>query len=72
MGLLAGAALAPIGGALAQGVKGKPKYGTFGLDLDAMDRTVVPGEDFYRYVNGTWLKTAAAVSSIAVPTIAGG
>ncbi|MDB5453808.1 MAG: hypothetical protein JWO33_2386 [Caulobacteraceae bacterium] len=38
--------------------KGRPRYGAFGLDLEAMDRSVVPGEDFYRYVNGAWLKTS--------------
>jgi putative endopeptidase len=32
--------------------------GGFGIDLAAMDRSVVPGDDFYRYVNGTWLKTS--------------
>ena len=36
---------------------GKPKYGNFGIDLAAMDPSVSPGDDFYRYVNGTWLKT---------------
>ncbi len=29
-----------------------------GLDLDGMDRTVAPGDDFFRYANGTWLKNA--------------
>lgn len=28
-----------------------------GLDLGAMDRSVVPGDDFYRYVSGDWLRT---------------
>jgi putative endopeptidase len=28
-----------------------------GLDLAGMDRTVAPGDDFFRYANGTWLKT---------------
>jgi predicted metalloendopeptidase len=27
-------------------------------NADAMDRSVKPGEDFYRYANGGWLKTA--------------
>jgi len=27
-----------------------------GIDESAIDKTVVPGEDFYRYANGTWLK----------------
>ena len=30
--------------------------GEFGLDLAAMDRSVAPGDDFFRYVNGGWLK----------------
>jgi len=28
-----------------------------GVDPKAMDRAVRPGDDFYRYANGTWLKT---------------
>jgi putative endopeptidase len=28
-----------------------------GLDVAAIDRSVVPGDDFFRYANGTWLKT---------------
>ncbi len=27
-----------------------------GLDLNAMDKTVKPGDDFFAYMNGTWLK----------------
>jgi len=30
-------------------------FGTWGVDLTAMDRTVNPGDDFFRYVNGAWL-----------------
>jgi putative endopeptidase len=29
-------------------------FGTWGVDLTAMDRTVNPGDDFDRYVNGAW------------------
>jgi len=32
-----------------------PELGDFGLDLDTMDQTVQPGDDFFRYVNGKWL-----------------
>ena len=32
-----------------------PAIGTWGIDLEAMDLSVDPGDDFYRYVNGTWL-----------------
>jgi predicted metalloendopeptidase len=28
-----------------------------GLDMSAMDRSVAPGDDFYGYANGTWLRT---------------
>ena len=34
----------------------KPKYGTFGFDVAGMDRSVVPGDDFYAYANGGWMK----------------
>jgi putative endopeptidase len=33
----------------------KPTYGGFGIDTDGMDRSVAPGDSFFRYVNGTWL-----------------
>jgi putative endopeptidase len=36
-----------------------PALGTFGIDTTLMDRSVKPGEDFYRYVNGKWLDTTA-------------
>jgi endothelin-converting enzyme/putative endopeptidase len=35
----------------------KPAVGSFGVDLAQMDTTVRAGDDFYSYVNGTWLKT---------------
>jgi putative endopeptidase len=31
-----------------------PKYGTWGVDVAAMDKTVKPGDDFDQYVNGGW------------------
>ncbi len=34
------------------------KYGSWGIDLSAMDKSVKPGDDFYMYVNGTWYKDA--------------
>ncbi|MCP3144525.1 M13 family metallopeptidase [Pyxidicoccus xibeiensis] len=33
----------------------KPTYGTFGFDSDGMDRSVKPGDSFYRYANGGWM-----------------
>ena len=35
----------------------KAAIGTFGIDLTAMDKAVKPGDDFFKYVNGTWLAT---------------
>ena len=30
------------------------RYGTWGVDLDGMDKSVKPGDDFFKYVNGKW------------------
>jgi putative endopeptidase len=32
----------------------KPQLGTFGVDMSGMDKSVKPGDDFYKYVNGAW------------------
>jgi putative endopeptidase len=32
------------------------RFGTWGVDLAGMDRSVKPGDDFFNYVNGTWAK----------------
>ncbi|WP_395645916.1 M13 family metallopeptidase [Terricaulis sp.] len=32
-----------------------PAIGSFGVDLGARDMNVKPGDDFFRYANGTWL-----------------
>src|SRR6476469_374894 len=37
---------------------GKPSYGSWGVDLKDMDPSVKPGDDFFRYVEGKWLKNA--------------
>lgn len=50
----AGAALL-AGPALAQ--DGDPRFGTFGFDVDGMDRSVEAGDDFNRFANGSWLET---------------
>ena len=34
----------------------KAEIGQWGVDLSAMDKSVRPGDDFFKYVNGTWLK----------------
>src|SRR5256714_13288474 len=33
----------------------KLKYGTWGFDLAGMDTKTKPGNDFFRYANGTWI-----------------
>src|SRR3954451_19809374 len=37
---------------------GKSAYGAWGVDLRDMDASVKPGDDFFRYVEGSWLKNA--------------
>src|SRR5205085_6628131 len=34
------------------------QYGAWGVDLAAMDRGTRPGDNFFDYVNGGWLRTA--------------
>lgn len=34
----------------------KPQYGTYGFDTVGMDRTVVPGDNFYLFADGAWVK----------------
>src|SRR4029079_3411246 len=43
---------------IAAAATGKAAIGKWGFDLDAMDRSIAPGDDFFRYAGGTWLKTA--------------
>jgi putative endopeptidase len=37
---------------------GQPQYGNWGYDSDGADKSVRPGDDFFRYANGTWLDKA--------------
>jgi putative endopeptidase len=34
----------------------KPRYGSWGVDLADMDRSVKPGDDFFAFAQGTWLR----------------
>ena len=34
-----------------------PQVAPWGLHLDYFDKSVKPGDDFFRYANGTWVKT---------------
>ena len=49
--------------ALAQSAP-KAKYGPWGVDYTSMDKAVTPGDDFFRYAEGTWLKTAPIAPAI--------
>jgi putative endopeptidase len=37
---------------------GKPIYGAWGYDEAGMEKSVRPGDDFFRYANGIWLEKA--------------
>ena len=56
-GALGAAAYGALAGEAAWAAPVKPALGQYGLDLTARDASVKPGDDFFRYVNGTWLKT---------------
>src|SRR5690242_13058541 len=53
-----GAAVVGSSAAAQTATAGRPQYGTFGFDMTGMDRNVAPGDDFFDYANGTWVKNA--------------
>jgi putative endopeptidase len=60
MGALA-AQTAPVSNQASIASK-KPTFGNWGVDLSGMDKTVAPGDDFFRYVNGAWYDKATIPS----------
>lgn len=42
----------------AESATQKATLGTWGIDLSSMDTSVKPGDDFFLYMNGSWLKNA--------------
>ena len=58
LAVLAVALLATAGTAALSEDSPRTKYGTWGVELSALDRAVRPGNDFFMYVNGTWYKSA--------------
>ncbi len=68
---LAGTILATPASLLAQSApadtaaSAKPTYGNFGFDTAGMDTTVAPGDNFFDYANGGWLKATAIPSDKA-------
>ena len=51
-------ATADLSASAASPTAGAAHYGTWGVDETLMDKTVAPGDDFFRYALGSWLKTA--------------
>ena len=41
---------------LAAQPAGKPRYGTWGVAIEDMDPRVKPGDDFFEFAEGTWLR----------------
>ena len=52
---LAGTALT-AGALVLNAATNNPSYGAWGFDLAGMDKSVKPGDDFFRHVGGTWMK----------------
>ncbi|HEX3808936.1 MAG TPA: M13 family metallopeptidase [Rhizomicrobium sp.] len=57
------AALLLAGAATAAFAQGKPAVPPWGVDLTFVDKSVAPGNDFFAYGNGGWLKTAQIPAS---------
>jgi len=49
-------ALASLSQTAAAAGPGKAKFGTWGYDTSSMDPSVKPGDDFFKFVNGSWDK----------------
>ena len=47
-----------VAAAPATAIAAGPKYGTWGVDRRDMDTSVKPGDDFFSFAEGHWLKTA--------------
>lgn len=69
---VAGLALVMSGGSVHAETGGKavaavtkPELGSFGVDTAGMDKTVAPGDDFYKFVNGGWDKATPIPSDKA-------
>lgn len=49
-------ALTPVAAADAPDKTPAPKYGPWGVDYADMDKSVKPGDDFFAYAEGSWLR----------------
>jgi putative endopeptidase len=57
LSLIAVAAATQLTHLTATAAGAKPEIGAWGIDLAAMDKSVKPGDDFFRHTGGTWMKT---------------
>ena len=55
MFLLTTALVCTLGMTCAGAAPAAPQFGDWGLDTAGMDTSVRPGDDFFSYVNGTWV-----------------
>ncbi|HEX6073110.1 MAG TPA: M13 family metallopeptidase [Sphingomicrobium sp.] len=53
--VLAGTAAIALMGTTAASLAAAPAFGSWGYDATSMDSAVKPGNDFFAYVNGSWL-----------------
>jgi putative endopeptidase len=49
----------PVAAEPAQTAAARPQFGTYGFDVDGIDKSVRPGDDFWGFANGTWDKKTA-------------
>ncbi len=57
------AGFGPQAGSTTTETKPVPEIGAFGFDESGMDLSVKPGDDFFAYANGTWVKNNPVPSS---------
>ena len=62
--VLLAASLSPASAVTEEGAPPKAQIGEWGVDTTSMSKSVKAGDDFYRYVNEGWLKTAKAPEGI--------
>ena len=53
----AAAEQASVASAAEQSAIEAPRYGSWGFDVEGMDRDVRPGEDFFAYASGNWARS---------------
>lgn len=59
LALIAGCATSTNRSSARSASNGRAAIGAFGIDMSAVDPNVKPGDDFFQYVNGTWLNDPA-------------